>query len=165
MLLFAARHPVLAIAYGPLIAFGLLNFVIGNRAIFYSAPILWFGAAFLLTTTARFVADAISEDRAVASRERLAAMLAASLAMTVAWVNSPTNYLPQPSFPKPVLKGLISLQAEVDPENWSPIFEPTDFNEAHAPLKLSAYRLSTDELRSWAERVVKIRVAIKDKAK
>ncbi len=117
LLLFAARHPVLAIAYGPLIAFGLLNFVIGNRAIFYSAPILWFGAAFLLTTTARFVADAISEDRAVASHERLAAMLAASLAMTVAWVNSPTNYLPQPSFPKPVLKGLISLQAEADPKN------------------------------------------------
>ncbi len=26
--------------------FALLNFVLGNRAVFYSAPILWFGAAF-----------------------------------------------------------------------------------------------------------------------
>ncbi|GIS11743.1 MAG: hypothetical protein CM15mP115_08940 [Alphaproteobacteria bacterium] len=41
--LFQYRHPVIAFAYGPLVAFGLLNFVIGNRAIFYSAPIMWFG--------------------------------------------------------------------------------------------------------------------------
>ena len=41
--LFLIRHPVIAIAYGPLVAFGLLNFIIGNRAIFYSAPIMWFG--------------------------------------------------------------------------------------------------------------------------
>ena len=41
--LWAARHPVMAFAYGPLAAFALLNFVIGNRAVFYSAPILWFG--------------------------------------------------------------------------------------------------------------------------
>ena len=117
LLLFGARHPALAFAYGPLVAFGLLNFVIGNRAIFYSGPILWFGAAFLLTTTAKFVAYAVSEEWAFAGRERIATMAAASLAMAVAWVNSPTDYLPRPSFPKPVLEGLIKLQAEVNPRN------------------------------------------------
>ena len=96
------RHPALAFAYGPLVAFGLLNFVIGNRAIFYSGPILWFGAAFLLTTTAKFVAYAVSQEWAFAGRERIATMSAASLAMAVAWVNSPTDYLPRPSFSKAV---------------------------------------------------------------
>ena len=38
--LFLVRHPVIAIAYGPLVAFGLLNYVIGNEAVFYSAPIM-----------------------------------------------------------------------------------------------------------------------------
>ena len=39
---FLIRHPVIAIAYGPLVAFGLLNFVIGNRAIFIRANhVVW----------------------------------------------------------------------------------------------------------------------------
>ena len=84
--LFLIRHPVIAIAYGPLVAFGLLNFIIGNRAIFYSAPIMWFGAAFLMTTTARFVAANLSEAGYVPRREQAATILAASLAMIVAWV-------------------------------------------------------------------------------
>ena len=44
----------------PLAAFALLNFVVGNRAVFYSAPILWFGAAFLVTSATRFFVQAIS---------------------------------------------------------------------------------------------------------
>ena len=38
MLFWAVRHPVYAIALRPLAVFAILNFVIGNRAIFYSAP-------------------------------------------------------------------------------------------------------------------------------
>ena len=53
--LFLIRHLAIAIALGPLIAFSLLNFVIGNRAMFYSAPIMWFGAAFLITAIARLL--------------------------------------------------------------------------------------------------------------
>ena len=47
--LWGIRHPVTAFAYAPLSAFALLNFVLGNRAVFYSAPILWFGAAFSIS--------------------------------------------------------------------------------------------------------------------
>ncbi len=115
--LFLVRHPVIAIAYGPLVAFGLLNFLIGNRAIFYSAPILWFGAAFLLTTAVRFISENLSKDQRVAGRNQLATILAASLAMMVAWVSSPTSYVPRPSFSKAVLEGFASLRTDVDPMN------------------------------------------------
>lgn len=115
--LFLIRHPVIAIAYGPLVAFGLLNFIIGNRAIFYSAPIMWFGAAFLMTTTARFIAANLSKGGYASRRDQTATILAASVAMVVAWVNSPTDYVPRPSFPKPVLEGLASLATTADPDN------------------------------------------------
>ena len=115
--LFLVKQPVIAIAYGPLIVFGLLNFVIGNRAIFYSAPIMWFGAVFLMTTSARFIAANLPETKYAIRRDQAATILAASIAMLVAWVNSPTDYLPRPSFPKPVLEGLASLKSTADPEN------------------------------------------------
>ena len=115
--LFLVRHPVIAFAYGPLVAFGLLNFVIGNRAIFYSAPIMWFGAAFLMTTTARFMAGNISDAGYTPLRDKAATILAACVAMMVAWVNSPTDYLPRPSFTKPILEGLASLKATAHPQN------------------------------------------------
>jgi dolichyl-diphosphooligosaccharide--protein glycosyltransferase len=115
--LFLVRHPVIAFAYGPLVAFGLLNFVIGNRAIFYSAPIMWFGAAFLITTTARFIALNLSENSYGLRWDQSATFLAACLAMIIAWANSPTDYVPRPSFPKPVLEGFTSLKASADPTN------------------------------------------------
>ena len=115
--LFLVRHPVIAFAHGPLVAFGLLNFVIGNRAIFYSAPIMWFGVAFLMTTTARFIAANMSDAGYAPRHDKAATILAACVAMMVAWVNSPTDYLPRPSFTKPVLEGLASLKTTADPEN------------------------------------------------
>ena len=51
--IWSLRHPATAVAFAPLAFFGLLNFAIGNRAIFYSAPIMWFGCAFLVTTLCR----------------------------------------------------------------------------------------------------------------
>ena len=115
--LFIVRHPVIAVAYGPLVTFGMLNFLIGNRAIFYSAPIMWFGAAFLITTTSRFIAFNLSENSYGLWRDQSAKVLAACLAMIIAWVNSPTDYVPRPSFSKPVLEGFASLKASADPTN------------------------------------------------
>ena len=117
--LFLVRHPVISISYGPLVAFLLLNFIIGNRAIFYSAPIIWFGGAFLITITARFLADQLTSHLDAGQRHQkgqVAGMIAASLTIVVAWVSSPTDYVPRPSFPKPVLEGLASLRTTVDPE-------------------------------------------------
>ena len=58
----------------------------------------------------------------------------------------------------------VATLPAVDAESWAPLFEPADFNEAHGPLQLDDYRLSQEELRSWAERIIKIRAAIIAKA-
>ncbi len=46
--LWGLRHPVLMLVFGPAAAFALLNFLVGNRAVFYSAPMLWFGFGWLV---------------------------------------------------------------------------------------------------------------------
>ena len=54
-----SRHPVIAVAYAPLAGFALLNYIIGGRAVFYSAPMIWFGATFLMTTSTRYIYTAV----------------------------------------------------------------------------------------------------------
>ena len=39
----------------------------------------------------------------------------------------------------------------VDFDGWIPNFEPHDFNEAYGPLEIEGYRLSPEDLRSWAD--------------
>ena len=118
--LWAARHPVMAIAYGPLVAFALLNILIGNRAIFYSAPIFWFGVAFLITSAARLIIEAtlsqrynVNQTYAIGSPASIAA---ATLSVVLAYVNVPNDYVPRPSFPRPVLEGLLKLKNIATPE-------------------------------------------------
>ena len=41
----------------------------------------------------------------------MAGVAGATLALIIAWVNAPTDYLPRPSFPKPVLQGLAKLDS------------------------------------------------------
>ena len=48
----------------------------------------------------------------------------------------------------------------VDPDDWKPLFEPTDYNEAHGPLEIEGNKLSSEEMLSWAERAVQIRESI-----
>ena len=117
--LWAMRHPVLAIAYGPLAAFGLLNFIIGNRAIFYSAPILWFGGAWFATTLARaaFSVSPVS-DRFPQQISYLALTTITSAAFgALAWFSSPTNYVPRPSFPTQMMAAFQALEDRVDTQD------------------------------------------------
>lgn len=125
LVLWAIRHPIIAVAYGPLAGFALLNFVVGNRAVFYSAPMFWFGMAFLLTSTTRFVIQELtlvniqtSDGKIVEqfAKTNLVSTVAASAALIVAWVNSPTEYLPRPSFPKTILEGFENLREIVRPD-------------------------------------------------
>ena len=51
-----------------------------------------------------------------------------------------------------------------DKEGWAPLFEPTDYNEVHGPLTIEDHQLSKEELRTWAEKTIKIRAAITEKA-
>ena len=54
---------------------------------------------------------------------------------------------------------------EVDLDQWAPLYEPNEFNEAHGPLVIDNYRLSEEELRSWAERCTNVRVTIVERSK
>ena len=53
---------------------------------------------------------------------------------------------------------------EVGPDQWAPLFEPTDFNNEHQPLTIEEYGLTADELRAWAQRCVELRTAIERKS-
>ena len=50
-------------------------------------------------------------------------------------------------------------------DNWAPLYEPTEFNEAHKPLMVEQYKLPKEDLLTWAERCISIRTAIVDKSK
>ena len=107
--LWAVRHPALAIVFGPAAAFSLLNFAIGNRAIFYSAPMLWFGFAWLFMVMFRWV-----EQRFHQRLLQLSALpLATTLALISAWVASPTAYLQAPTFDKKTVTHFQQLEAVV----------------------------------------------------
>ncbi len=108
--LWAIRHPVLAIAYGPVAVFGLLNFVVGNRAIFYSAPMLWFGVAFLVASLCRFIAKQLKPAAATAGHQTGAAVAAALVSGLMAFGAAATDYIPRQSFPKDVVAGFASLK-------------------------------------------------------
>ena len=99
------RHPALAIVFGPAAAFALLNFLIGNRAIFYSAPMLWFGFGWALITIAKLVSEKVKQDQA-----RNAAVLLSALAgFAAVWFASPTSYVQGPTFDKRVVKSFADM--------------------------------------------------------
>ena len=52
-----------------------------------------------------------------------------------------------------------------DEAQWKPLFDPSDFNNEHGPLIVDDYRLSQEDMLSWAERVIKLRVDINNWAK
>ena len=110
--LFAFRHPVLAVVYGPATIFALANFLIGNRAVFYSAPMIWFGIAFLalmvvrtgwLYAPAKLKALKHGEFGAVA-------VITACLLGGVFTEVKIRNYVPNPSFPVEVMRGLAAME-------------------------------------------------------
>ena len=94
--LWAVRHPALAIVFGPAAAFALLNFAIGNRAIFYSAPMLWFGFGWLLLSLARYGETKISR----LNLRHIALPAATIIGFVSVWLASPTSYVQAPTFDK-----------------------------------------------------------------
>ena len=94
--LWALRHPAIAIVFGPAAAFALLNFVIGNRAIFYSAPMLWFGFGWLVVLLAKYVSHEVSALRP----QFVFVPIALSIGFAVVWIASPTKFVQAPSFDK-----------------------------------------------------------------
>ena len=61
-------------------------------------------------------------------------------------------------------QSVADMDSDEDAE-WSPLFEPTDFNKEHGPLEVEEYRLPADDLKAWAERCVALRSSIAERAK
>ena len=49
------KDPKVGIAYMPLAGFFALSYFIGNRAVFFSAPMFWFGIAFCISQIATYI--------------------------------------------------------------------------------------------------------------
>ncbi|MDA9022849.1 dolichyl-diphosphooligosaccharide--protein glycosyltransferase subunit STT3 [Alphaproteobacteria bacterium] len=113
LLLLALRHPVIAIAYAPTAGFILFNAVLGNWAIFYAAPAFWFGGAWLFITICRFALPHMAPTR-FAPGQGVAGMMAAVAIFGMTYLASPTHYMPQPSFPKPVMSAFALLKDRTD---------------------------------------------------
>ena len=108
--LWGIRHPALMVVFGPVTCFALLNFLVGNRAIFYSAPMLWFGFAWLMM---RFGSAFDNYTDRLLSAPSYLRHLGVSLSLigcfSVVWLASPTSYLQRPTFSKQVIEGFSSL--------------------------------------------------------
>ena len=119
MVFWAVRHPVFAVALGPLAVFALLNTVVGNRVIFYSAPTVWFGLAFILITATRAVYQmAIAhfggrQDFSQTENVTVSGVIASCL-LVFSYLVSPTKYIPQAAIPVQVVSALQSLQGVND---------------------------------------------------
>ena len=114
MLFWAVRHPVYAIALGPLAVFAMLNFVIGNRAIFYSAPAVWFGLAFIIITAGRatyqMVLAQFGKRTTVHTFENLLVTgLIAAFLVAGSYLVSPYKFVPQAAVPPKIISALKSL--------------------------------------------------------
>ena len=109
----ALRHPAYAVVFGPAAAFALLNYIIGNRAIFYSAPMLWFGFGWMLLTAARIVSEKLKKDQF----RNAAVLLSALSGFVVVWFSSPTTYVQRPTFDKRVVKAFAEIEQVATSDN------------------------------------------------
>ena len=100
------RHPALAIVFGPAATFALLNFLVGNRTIFYSAPMLWFGFGWILLTAAKIVSEKFDKDQF----RNATCFLSALAGLVVVWFSSPTTYVQGPTFDKRVVKTFADIE-------------------------------------------------------
>ena len=112
--LWAIRHPVMAVAMSPLLGLALLNFIIGNRFIFYATPMLWFGLGYFLTILVSYIQQSIFSTQHASWRHNMLPAGAAVLGLMMVWTNTPTNYVPRPTFSKETLAGFATINRQFD---------------------------------------------------
>ena len=119
MVFWAVRHPVMAVAYAPLAGFALFTIVLGNRALFYSAPFFWFGGAYLAVLITRLAVYQFSTRLGnLAQAISISASAAACAALLLfIWVTGPVNQLARPSIPVPIIKAMSEIKPMSEGEN------------------------------------------------
>lgn len=109
----AIRHPAHAVVFAPAASFALLNFVIGKRAIFYSAPMIWFGIAWLVLLCGRV---AFSWAKNV-NLQRIGLLGTVAFAFVVVWHSSTTEVLNKPTFDASMVSHFRKLGRVLPREN------------------------------------------------
>lgn len=114
ILLWAMRHPVMAVAYGPLASFFVLNIFIGNRASFYSAPFFWFGGAYLATLLIRMISHQLLSrfPSLIQTVNSILSSGVCAILLIVIWFTGPAYQVAKPSIPVPIIKAMSSLNDE-----------------------------------------------------
>lgn len=59
---------------------------------------------------------------------------------------------------------VAELPAEGD-EAWNALFDPNAFNELNKPLEFEKYRLPQEDLKTWANRAINLRIRIVERSK
>ena len=98
----------------PLLGLALLNFIIGNRFIFYATPMLWFGLGYFLTILVSYIQQSIFSTQHASWRHNMLPAGAAVLGLMMVWTNTPTNYVPRPTFSKETLAGFATINRQFD---------------------------------------------------
>ena len=88
------------------------QFVLGNRALFYSAPFFWFGGAYIVVLATKSIAflflSRFEDSRQIVST--LASSVACSILLVFVWIQGPVNQLAKPSIPTPIIKAMAELK-------------------------------------------------------
>ena len=120
--LWGLRHPALAVVFGPAAAFALLNFAVGNRAIFYSTPMFWFGFGWLLILTFRWAGQYLNRP----SLQIVVLPVAVMLGLASVWGASPTTYVQAPTFDKQTVTNFQKLET-ILPDTNAPLASWWDY--------------------------------------
>ena len=113
--MFAYRYPVTAVVYGPASIFALANFLIGNRAVFYSAPMIWFGLAYFAILSSQIAMHLLNKHLRTRKITNLAlpSLVIAVLMGAILSDKGTRNYTPNPSFPKQIMEAFAAARGNL----------------------------------------------------
>lgn len=110
----AFTRPMIAAVFMPALALGMMNFVFGNRVIFFAAPLFWFGFAWLGMTMFRHISQTRSVNIKTGEAINVMAAMGLFAFAYLASFNPITRpHVPKPVFPVEVLQAFISLGDDV----------------------------------------------------
>ena len=108
IMLWGITNPIKFIGFSPLILFFLLSSIMGNRALFYSQPFMWFGLGYILNF---IIIKFFVYQKLLLNKLIIYPTLTACLSIVVFLANNPfTKEINVTFIPQPVTKALIKIK-------------------------------------------------------
>ena len=125
ILLWGIKYPLMFIGFTPLIFFFLLSGIIGNRALFYSLPFMWFGLGYLIN----FLIFKFTKYREIYINKNTLYTLSSLflIAFATLYTNAFTKNISPPYISSLVIDGLIKMNDIVDDKDNSVIVAPWSY--------------------------------------